>query len=175
MVYFNFCSFGSTGWQSTAHQQPKPQSAEHQPADPRDDGSQRPHRLHHRQGRHQDRWDQVVFLNLLNYLCVIVSWPSLVQTIVNRPTLVRNLVRYLYPIMFYLFVNYDFRVDCSVRYFMNDRAADLPKRSANILFEIGSFIYHNYFCVFPYDSVTTENLSTFKLSLLPFFYYFTLH
>lgn len=88
MVYFNFCSFGSTGWQSTAHQQPKPQPAEHQPADPRDDSSQRPHRLHHRQGRHQDRWDQVVFLNLLNYLCVIVSWPSLVQTIVNRPTLV---------------------------------------------------------------------------------------
>lgn len=42
--------------------------------------------------------------------------------------------------MFYLFVNYEFRVGCSVRYFMNDRAAGLPKKSANTLFEIGSFI-----------------------------------
>lgn len=76
MVYFNFCSFGSTGWQSTAHQQPKPQPAEHQPADPRDDGSQRPYRLHHRQGRHQDRWDQVVFPNLLNNFCRLFTGVS---------------------------------------------------------------------------------------------------
>lgn len=29
---------------------------------------------------------------------------------------------------------------------------------------------HNYFCVFPYVSVTTDNLNTFKLSLLPFIF-----
>lgn len=47
---------------------------------------------------------------------------------------------------------------------MNDRAAGLPKKSAKL-----DHSYNITISVFPYVSVTTENLSTFILSLLPFF------
>lgn len=69
-------SAGRLGRQSAAHQQ-QPAGGRLADPDPRDDRAQRAHRLHHRQGRHQNRRDQasdffIIFLCSLSVHILIL-------------------------------------------------------------------------------------------------------